>query len=128
MVGVGKMRRNYSKLEWYVWVEDVNTKTITTRNMLSENSWTIVFIKDCLKRKKPILASEIQRDLMYHYWSKAEFEIMVYSLFRYSTSRKIDWYMQIALNFEPFLQYLEKNLNIEIIRDKELEDSSWMWR
>lgn len=121
------MKRNYSKLEWYVWVEDINAKKITTRNMLGENSCVVELIKDHLKRKKPILASEIQQELQYHYWSKAECEIVICDLLIKYAQRKVDWFMQIALNFEPFLQYLEKNLNIEIVRDKALEDKSWMW-
>lgn len=118
------MRRNYENLVWNVWW-NYNGR-IELYNVLTEYSPTIEHVQKCLKKKLPILASEIQGILQWKYWARTECEIMITDILGGNPKLKLDWFMQIMINFEPFLEYLEKQLNIEIVRD-EIEDKSWMW-
>lgn len=64
-------------LEWNVFVEDFNAKCIKTYNILNSG-----IVKEIIKRTKSIsdkeqFSNEIRSILMYHYWSKAEWEIII---------------------------------------------------
>lgn len=117
------MKRNYKNLVWNVW-ENFNGR-IQLYNILGEYSPTIEYVQKCLKKKEPISAKQIQRILQWKYCARSECEVRMTDLFDV-IDFKLDWFMQIMINFEPFLEYLEKQLSIEIVRD-ELEDVSWMW-
>ena len=118
------MKRNYKNLKWLVW--ERGSEGITTYNMLNEYSYTLQYIQECLKKKTPILASEILHVLQWKYWARSECEVLIKDLHRDDIEKKVDWFMQVAMNFEPFLQYLERELQLEIVRDK-CEDKNWMW-
>lgn len=64
-------------LSWNVFVEDFNAKCIKTYNVLNRG-----IVEEIIKRTKNIndreqFANEIRSIIMYHYWSKSEWEIIV---------------------------------------------------
>lgn len=64
-------------LEWNVFVEDFNARRIKTYNVLNNG-----IVEEIIKRTKNIndresFADEVRSIIMYHYWSKSEWEIIV---------------------------------------------------
>lgn len=83
---------------------------------------------------REVLEKRLRQDLMYMFWSKSEYEIVLTSWPPYITAdvvdsikqrtiggkyrepvslevaRKIDMYDQVAINWEPFIQYIWNNL------------------
>ena len=133
-----------TKLNWYVIAED-NGK-IYPFNIFEHSSFMdglVQLIKDIKKTDKKddfqFFAKEVQHKLMYYFWSKCEYEIIVTSFPTYVTgeeidrlvakkeehlkkqgyfyrkcvnlegSKKLDIYTQIMLNWVIFINYLWDN-------------------
>ena len=105
----------FKDLEWNVFVEDFNNKKIRAYNIFNHYG----FMSDCKdawkKSKKNFdeFAETIRKSLMYYYWSKCEWEIILSDwppsgLFK---EEKVDVYQQIMLNWGPFINYLWKTLH-----------------
>ena len=106
-------------LRWNVYCDDFNEKRIRTFNIFDH--WR--FREDCQKiakkytgREDPVgdkakFSEEIKRSLMYYYWSKCEWEIILDSWPERKDFRqeKIDVYDQVALNWDVFINWLWDN-------------------
>lgn len=101
-------------LEWNVYVGDFNSSVIEVYNIFDH--WS--FYNDCLKNKKKngkdreAFFEEMRKDLMYYYWSKCEWEII---LQHWPTREdfhdlKIDVYDQVRLNWDAFTDYVWAHL------------------
>lgn len=93
-------------MEWNVYHYDTNTRKIEPYNVLYRME---PFIKD-LKKKykdKEDFAEQLRKELMYHYWSRCEWEIVVSAWCGGDgkEARKIDVYSQIMMNWQPFVDY-----------------------
>lgn len=112
------------KLEYYCMEWDANKNQLYAFNIF----WCIDQ-KDLMKKvryagKKPSkynsiksyqeLREYLKGEFMYHYWSKAEHEIIVTSLFPYKDdeSQKIDVWAQISPNLDLITQYVNIKLNL----------------
>lgn len=95
-----------SKKEWNVYYYDINRKEIKTYNIMNHLE---PFIKDLKKKKlsKEEFEKELNSELMYHYWSKAEWEILIRAWVGGSGKEeiKIDVYSQIKMNWNHFVNY-----------------------
>ena len=104
-----------SKLEWYVYIENFNGKTIEPYNIF--NHW--LFRDSCdkvFKKNKgnlgsgfDIFSKEIKSELQYYFWSKCEYEIILMSIFKNKLGFKdvkIDVYDQVILNWDCFINWL----------------------
>ena len=101
-------------LEWNVYVSDFNSRKIVTFNIFRHYS----FYESCLKNKRKngkdrdVFFEEMRKDLMYYYWSKCEWEIIL----DHWPSRddfyqeKIDVYDQVMLNWDAFTEYVWNHL------------------
>lgn len=96
-------------LVWNVYRYDVNKNEIVTYNVFSNYG----FVKSCVevinkyKNNIATIKAVIKHTLMYYYWSKCEWEVLVSPLFsREGRERKIDVYSQIMLNWDKFFDYL----------------------
>ena len=110
-------------LEWNVIVSDFNGGEIVTHNVFYHYS----LIQDLgktlrkLSRKKDMTEAEkrqefadnLKTDMMYYYWSKSEWEVIVShwppgppERFR---DAKIDVYDQVMLNWDKFVDYAWNN-------------------
>lgn len=100
-------------LSWNVYVEDFNNKEILVYNIFRHYG----FMCDCVKiakkyrTDKDAFAEEIRRSLMYYFWSKCEWEIILDSWpgregFR---QEKIDVYDQVRMNWDAFVDWLWNN-------------------
>lgn len=105
-------------LEWNVYIGDYNHRHIETYNIFKHTS----FVKDCQKIVKrysktekaegvfnrEAFAEEIRHELMYYFWSKCEWEVIIdhWPPHESFQSEKIDVYDQIRLNWNVFIDYL----------------------
>ena len=103
-------------LEWNVYVGNFNAKKIETHNVFHHTG----FVEDCRKAAKKFkddkaaFAEEVRLSLMYYYWTKCEWEVIIshwppmkgkgwdYAL-------KIDVYGQVMMNWDRFIDYLWEN-------------------
>ena len=101
-------------LKWFVFVEDINKKQIKVYNIFEHKD----FMEDCDDAWKDYINDEhrdfskfkkdIESNLMYYFWSKCEWEIVL-SDFPPSDSfqkKKIDVYQQVKINWDKFIDYL----------------------
>ena len=108
-------------LEWNVYFGNFNSRRIETWNVFNHGKFVEDFGKFAKKlernkdlteeQKKEQFAERLNRELMYVYRSKCEWEII---LQHWPTSEKfkdekIDVYDQIKLNWDKFLDYTWEN-------------------
>lgn len=97
------------ELKWNVFYHSINKQEITTFNIF--NHWR--FNEDTQKNLKKIkdkneFAEKLRRDLMYYFWSKSEYEIIIspWCGGRDTKEVKIDVYDQVMSNWDVFLDYV----------------------
>ena len=97
-------------VKWNVYFENFNKRKIEIYNIFDHTG----FVKDLQKtlRKSDITPDEItesiKRSLMYYFWSKCEWEIILSDwppsdLFN---KEKVSVYDQVMLNFDSFVGYI----------------------
>ena len=100
-------------LTWNVYIGNINSKEIEMFNIFDH--WK--FTEDCQENLKENGGSrerfveQLRRDLMYYFWSKCEWEVIVShwppnERCRY---RKIDVCDQVLLNWTHFVDYVWEN-------------------
>lgn len=99
-----------NNLKWLVILPN-QTYNILEYNVFNNLNFIsgLMDLKARFKKDNSInLKEEVRRLLMYSFWSKAEYEIMVNALFE-REEHKIDVYTQVMLNFDIFYEYLMNN-------------------
>ena len=102
-------------LTWNAYYEDFNGRRISTFNIFEHTA----FFDGCVKAAKKCTTKEdfsemVRREMMYYFWSKCEWEIILTSWpptrpevnFR---DEKIDVYDQVRLNWDVFIDWLWEN-------------------
>ena len=100
-------------LEWNVYVGNFNSKSIETHNVFHHAR----FVEDCCKAAKKFkddkaaFAEEVRHSLMYYYWSKCEWEVIIshWPPAKGFDDSKVDVYSQVMLNWDRFIDYLWEN-------------------
>ena len=97
--------------EWYVFTDDFNTKTIRKFNVFNSVKFRkgLLDIKKKLKKNPDLdIKDEIKSELMYCFWGKSEYEVVISPLFAKDMKdfKKIDVYDQVMLNFDKFADYV----------------------
>lgn len=96
-------------MEWNVYYYDTNHKKIQTYNIFTHESFKKEVL-ELFKRKefdKDDFQKELDRILMYYFWTKAEWEILLKPWVRAEDKEiKIDVYSQVKLNWEQFVEYV----------------------
>lgn len=128
------------RLEWNVFVDNINANEIEVHNVFEHGR----FMNDLVQIKKKCkefidFEKQVDKSLMYFYWSKSEWEIVVTSFPPYinkeeleslnkerdecmknygrfirtyvnlEIGEKVDVYRQIKMNWKPFINYLWDN-------------------
>lgn len=105
-----------TNLEWNVYVESINSRKILPFNVFNHHFFTLGCAKVAKKcMSKTEFAEKVKRELMYYYWSKCEWEVLLASWTSpedKKTHYKIDVYNQIMLNYPRFIDYLWDNRKI----------------
>ena len=99
-------------LTWNVYIDDWNGKRIEVFNIFDHHGVREDLSKAVRKFKdKESFADALRRTLMYYYWSKCEWEIILDSWPERKDFRqeKIDVYDQVSLNWEAFVDYVWAN-------------------
>lgn len=116
------------ELEWNVWVSSPNLRAITVHNVFDHRR----FYEDLQKAARKYKDSQrgefeevLRRYLMYYYWSKCEWEIILDHWPNRENSyreMKVDVYDQIKLNWEPFCDYVWERRAVLRRRPKKEDD------
>lgn len=101
-------------LTWNVYYEDFNRRNIKTFNIFEHYR----FWEDCIKNKKKnkedkdSFIKQLRQDLMYYFWSRSEWEIILTSWPERKNfkEKKIDVCDQIELNWDRFVDYVWNNI------------------
>lgn len=106
-------------LKWYVFVENFNGRAIETYNVFNHGS----FMKDIARAITKIsdkheFGEKLRSELMYYFWSKCEWEIIISAWPPSDTVReeKVDVFDQIKMNFDRFLDYVWDNRR-EVVKE-----------
>ena len=99
-------------LTWNVYYNNFNSKTIEFFNIFKHS----YFVNDCVynlkhNKDKDSFAKQLKKDLMYYFWSRAEWEIILSDWPPSNTFRekKIDVFDQVMLNWDIFVDYIWNN-------------------
>jgi len=101
------------ELVWNVYIEDFNSKSIDIYNIFRHAG----FYNDVKKYTRKCrddrngFAEEIKRSLMYYFWSKCEWEVILSGWPPRDDfhAEKIDVYAQVMMNWDRFMDYLWEN-------------------
>lgn len=97
---------------WNVFRYNSNKHVVEEFNVSTHFDFAVAV--DKLKKEcktKVDFAIELERKLLYYFWSKYEYEICVSGLFSYreGLEQKIDIYSQIMMNYDIFVDYIWGN-------------------
>lgn len=111
-------------MEWNVYYFDINKKKIEVFNIFDHCSF-LKWIKKDLKniKDKDEFAKALKSNLMYYYWAKAEWEVIIAPWVggdRDKCAEKIDVYDQVMLNWDTFVDYVWCNKK-ELLENNENE-------
>lgn len=99
-------------LEWKVYYHDFNKDEVETHNVFDHYRFHKDLCSLVKKHKiKEGFEEELRRTMKYYYWSKAEWEVLVYPWVGRKDSKpiKIDVYDQVANNWNVFVDYIWEN-------------------
>lgn len=110
------------KLEWYAFYYDWNKKSLVQCNILGD--WFKDEIIKRLKSKREYyktdtyaeFKNQVRSLLMYRYWSRCEYEVLVRDLSEYKEGCdefKIDVWYQLELNLDRICEYIIRELNLK---------------
>lgn len=93
-------------MEWYVYYHDFNAQKIIKWNVFNHGAFKKE-INTLLKEKidKDDFSEKLKREVMYYFWSKCEYEIILAPWIGRADVTKIDIYDQIMMNFDRFVDY-----------------------
>ena len=110
-------------MEWNVYYYNINSKEIKTFNIFNHSSFNQDVEKYLKKYKdKDEFADKLKSSLIYYFWSKAEWEIII-SPWCYGGNTediKVDVYEQVMNNWDIFVNYVW-NSKIHRLRKKKTE-------
>ena len=93
-------------IEWYVYYHDSNAQKIIKWNIFNHGSFkkeVDVLLKE--KIDKEDFSEKLKREMMYYFWSKCEYEIILSPSTGRADDIKIDVYDQIMMNFDRLVDY-----------------------
>lgn len=97
-------------LVWNVYYYNHNSRKIETHNVFDH--WRFIeYSAEAIKKFKDdtkALEKQIRKELMYHYWSKYEWEVTISPFTTNPTDDeciKVDVYSQVMLNWDIFFEY-----------------------
>lgn len=96
-----------NELEWNVWIYDINARKIRSHNVFRHSSFRSSVEKllaSAASREE--FADKLKSELMYYYWCKSEWEVVIRAWCGGNEEIKVDVYQQVMLNWELFLEYV----------------------
>ena len=115
-------------VEWNVYYYNYNSRKVETHNVF--NHWRFIeYSAKAIKKykdDKKSLEEQIRRELMYYYWSKYEWEVIVAPFTsnpKEEEEKKLDVYEQVMLNWNIFFEYFWEHRKEILKYDKEMRKS-----
>ena len=108
------------KMSWNVWRHNINSGLIEIWNIFEHYNFNKDTIRDLRDfNDKEEFSRHLQSNLMYYFWCKSEYEIILSPWCRGSKDedKKIDIYMQVMANWNKFVDYVWSFK----------ENSRWVW-
>ena len=103
-----KVKEAVSKMQWNVFRYDINKTEICVWNIIEHYNFAKevdAHLKKC--DTKEAFGKELRLSLMYYFWSKAEYEVIVSDWPHTDSSEvKVDIYQQVMNNWDIFLDYI----------------------
>ena len=100
-------------MKWNVYYYNSNRERIETYNIFNHYGFVKYVIEPLKKIKnKDDFALKLKSELMYYFWSKAEWEIIISpwpNKVKDKDELKIDVFDQVMLNWEAFVDYCWSN-------------------
>jgi len=98
------------EMQWYVFVENFNGKKVEKYNIFEHERFA-EDVKKIYKKYKNDFDSfsiEVRKSLMYYFWSKCEWEIILSGWPSRDDfcEKKIDVFEQVNMNYEVFIKYV----------------------
>lgn len=104
------------KKRLYFWALNMDVNTNKLENINVMEAIDIEKMKKEIKKGKihdfETLALYLQKEFMYRYWSRTEYEIVVKDLFEKSDEYKIDVWYQIEPNLSVITKYVIEELGL----------------
>ena len=96
-------------MTWNVYRYNINARKIEVFNIFDHQSFkdnVKKFRKTCATKDE--FASKVRSDLMYFFWCRSEYEILIAGLFARDDehAEKVDIYKQVMLNWKQFIDYV----------------------
>ena len=115
-------------VEWNAYYYNYNSRKVETHNVF--NHWRFIeYSAKAIKKykdDKKSLEEQIRRELMYYYWSKYEWEVIVAPFTsnpKEEEEKKLDVYEQVMLNWNIFFEYFWEHRKEILKYDKEMRKS-----
>ena len=102
-------------LKWFVYRYNVNSKEIELVDIFKHGGFRRDFVEAARKYKDETIhnklkfAEEVRRSLQYYFWSRCEWEVLIYPWPCHPDSDrplKIDVYKQVLNNWDAFVEYV----------------------
>jgi hypothetical protein len=117
-------KRKNKNLEWYAFYQDFNNTELVFTNVLD-----IEVVEDILKRVKSksdfrkidsydTLKEALRSYLMWRYWCKSEYEVIVSNWTGKDFEKKIDIWYQLEPNLDRITEYVIRELQLDFVEDK----------
>ena len=105
-------------MKWNVLYYSFHKKQIETYNIFHHSSFHHAFYEIAQTCKdKGHFAEELWHCLMYYFWGKSEYEILIYPWpcnTEHDKPKKVDIFSQITCNWEGFVDYVwEQRMKVE---------------
>ena len=101
-----------NEISWNVFYHNCNSRSIETFNVFEHGSFR-EYVKKAAKKyqNKEDFAKQLRSEVMYYFWSKCEWEVLVTPWIspRESEKKKIDVCWQIMNNWDVFVDYTWAN-------------------
>ncbi len=100
-------------MEWNVYYHNINEQKIIQWNIFQHGSFNKE-VKDLLKSElnKEEFIEQLRKSLMYYFWSKCEYEVLISPWVGRAGDIKIDIYDQIMMNWDKFSEYVWSNKEV----------------
>lgn len=96
-----------NNMHWKVFYYDINAQKISTYDIFDHRCFRVDIEKKLnFCETKEQFAERLKANLMYYFWSKAEWEVVISAWVGGDASKKIDVYTQVMNNFDVFLDYV----------------------
>lgn len=100
-------------LVWNVIIGGTNSRKIEVHNVFDHYGlWNdLIKAKRKCKGDRAVFEEELRRSMMYYYWSKCEWEVIVDHWPHHDSwqEEKIDVYDQVKMNWDIFADYVWNN-------------------